>query len=275
MLASYWFQSTLGNLSRIVFFLVNILTVNTARLFTLSSVVCLSAKADNVTAGKPSDVHPNAGSQNLLQRRLNLLLNKAYDAHKAAHGQEAIGWCNQALKIEPNCGKAYELRGWSLNDLEEPTAAIKDLKRALQLKNVCGNVYGQLARAQLSCGQRKEAIENYSNAFKQDHCTVWLEDRAKIHILEKDYSAAISDAALAIKNSPKSAAGYQVRASAYFAIGDYNKAINDYSQAIAIRKDPVVAAVYASRAAAYRKIGRNDLAAADQKKADAIARTFE
>jgi tetratricopeptide (TPR) repeat protein len=54
-----------------------------------------------------------------------------------------------------------------------------------------------------------------------------------------------------IRRYPKSASGYQIRAGVYENIGDYDKAIADYTEAI--RLDPKLKEAYEKRAALYKE----------------------
>jgi tetratricopeptide (TPR) repeat protein len=233
------------------------------------SFVLLPARSQN-SVGR---LRPG-GSHDYLQNRLNMLLNQAYQANQAAHGKRSIELCNEVLRIDPNCARAYAIRGWSFVELEEPEHAIADLKRALQLKFIDGNVYGQLAIAQMTLDQRKESIENFTSAFNLGHSTIWLEDRAKVHILQKEFHEAVADAERAMKNSATSAAPYQIRANANFSLGNYQKAVDDYTKAMSMNKSHA-SVIYGYRARCYEKLGRKDLAAKDMEKANDLARSLQ
>ena len=85
------------------------------------------------------------------------------------------------------------------------------------------------------------------------------------HVNMGDYDRAIADFSQAIRLDPKYAAAYDNRGTAYLRKSDYDRAIADFTQAIQL--DPKDASAYDNRGNAYYKKGDTDRAIADETQA--------
>jgi hypothetical protein len=79
-----------------------------------------------------------------------------------------------------------------------------------------------------------------------------------------EYKKAIEDYTEAIRLDPLYALGYHNRGVAYYQLGEYQEAIKDYDEAI--RLDPLYASAYLNRYFAYYELGQHEKAAQDYKK---------
>jgi len=104
-----------------------------------------------------------------------------------------------------------------------------------------------------------QAILNYTKAIesKPDFANAYY-NRGYVYIETRKYKLAISDLDKAIEIDPDYAAAYHVRGIAYFYKKKYLQAIADYSKAIEI--DPGNIKFHISRLSAYFKLGDNDRA---------------
>jgi tetratricopeptide (TPR) repeat protein len=89
--------------------------------------------------------------------------------------------------------------------------------------------------------------------------------RALAYFRKREYDKAIEDSSEAINLDPKNAAAYANRGFAYFSKKQYDKAIEDSSEAIRI--DPKLARAYTNRGAAYRYKKEYDKAIKDSSEA--------
>jgi tetratricopeptide (TPR) repeat protein len=95
-------------------------------------------------------------------------------------------------------------------------------------------------------------------------------DRGMAYLWDKNYPAAVADFTKVIDLSDKTSdSGYVLRANAYAAAGDYDKAFADFGRAIAI--DPRDANAYSARGDAYNDKGDLAGAHADFMKAGDVA----
>jgi tetratricopeptide (TPR) repeat protein len=94
--------------------------------------------------------------------------------------------------------------------------------------------------------------------------------RGSVHLSRRDYDRAIDDYSEAIRLDPKYAIGFNNRGLAYLRKGKLDRAIEDYDEAI--RLNPAYALALANRATARRIKGRIDLAIEDSDKAIGLNR---
>jgi len=201
----------------------------------------------------------------------------------------AIEDFTEALKLQPNNGKIYTLRGRAYvakasekvtsvaDDFSEITAfpyaltpklvkvyeqAINDFTKAIKLepKNAVnyrerGRVYSYKKDYGKSITDYNQAIRLYPNDAKAYF------GRGVIHNYKGDSNKAIEDFNQAIQMDPNNALAYAERGYAYYNNGYDGEAIEDYSQAI--RLEPNYALAYASRALIYYKNGYFDNAIED------------
>jgi tetratricopeptide (TPR) repeat protein len=100
----------------------------------------------------------------------------------------------------------------------------------------------------------RETIALYTQAIEIDpnNASVYF-DRGNAYYNLGDYNTAIDDWTQAIKINPKLAEAYYNRGVAYADLGDYNTAIDDWTQAIKI--DPKNTRAYNNRGYAYYNLG--------------------
>ncbi|MDR2035028.1 MAG: tetratricopeptide repeat protein [Helicobacteraceae bacterium] len=130
---------------------------------------------------------------------------------------------------------------------------------------VAPSAYEQGLEARKS-GKFQEAIEQFSNAIKEDPNNVEAYiRRGRSYANIKDYSRAIADFNQAIRIDSSNANAYHSRGNSYYRLGDTNKAIADWTQVIAL--DPTNAKAYSNRSTAYAKQKNYKNATLDAKKA--------
>ena len=93
--------------------------------------------------------------------------------------------------------------------------------------------------------------------------------KAKLHLDNGEYQKAVEDLTEAIRIDPKFAKAYYNRAYIYNELGEYQKSIEDYTEVIdkASPLDPIIGLVYASRGLAYGELGQKDKADSDRQRA--------
>ncbi|MBA3991937.1 MAG: hypothetical protein C0469_00320 [Cyanobacteria bacterium DS2.3.42] len=90
-----------------------------------------------------------------------------------------------------------------------------------------------------------------------------------MHSSMKKYELAIADMtqSLALDRTPH---GLMLRGNQYFALKQYKKAVDDYTEAISMRSPKLQDRLFTMRADAYEKMGRFDLAKKDKKSAKSL-----
>ncbi|MBI2296832.1 MAG: tetratricopeptide repeat protein [Betaproteobacteria bacterium] len=113
--------------------------------------------------------------------------------------QKAVGFFDEAIRLDPKFTRAYYNRGVSYQELGQNERAIKDYSEAIRLDPGFSDAYAG----------RGTAYENL-----------------------KRYEQAIKDYGEAIRLAPHEANNYANRASSYDKLGRYQEAIQDYNEAI-------------------------------------------
>ncbi|MEO2088471.1 MAG: hypothetical protein ABGY75_03110, partial [Gemmataceae bacterium] len=95
--------------------------------------------------------------------------------------------------------------------------------------------------------------------------------RAFAYLNRKDYRQVIADATRSIDLGHRRDDPHANRATAYAFLGEYDKAVDDYTAAI--RRVPVPN-YYVQRSAVYAKMGKTELAEADWQEAKTMDKTL-
>lgn len=144
-----------------------------------------------------------------------------------------------AIKDPPNLflASSYLLRGYSYTKLGENDKAVSDYREVINLIPSGATGYEFRADAYIKLGEPEKAIEDYTVSIDNDKALIGF----------------------------GSVSAFTNRSWAFIVLQQYEKAINDATEAISI--NPEFADSYYNRAIAYDNLGQKDKAAADQKKA--------
>lgn len=192
-------------------------------------------------------------------------------AHKAAKAidggkyDEAIGYADKALEINPDYAGAYNLRGLALYYKDEPDLskkAIADFDKAISLKPDVSAYYANRGNAKRDIGLYDSDIEDQNIALKlSPHDATAYTNRAGAYHKKKQYDLAIADFSRALEIDPNNFTAHRDRANAYYRKDEYDLAIKDYTLALKLR--PKDSEVYWQRGRAYLDKGELGLAIAD------------
>jgi len=214
-------------------------------------------------------------------------LDRGITAAVAGDFKRAIDEFTEAIRLEPDLGSAYQMRGKALlasisevtsisegfegfgsrvsaftpDEREAADQAIRDLSAAIALNPTANaHVYRGIGYAGL--GEYDRAIADYNEAIRlEPDAPLYLVARGLAYYGKGDYDWAIADYSQALRLDPNLAAAYNNRGVAYDDKGDYDRAIADYTQAL--RLDPNYAAAYNNRGVAYNNKKDYDKAIAD------------
>ena len=164
--------------------------------------------------------------------------------------EKALADYNQAIELEPDLAKLYNLRAIAKLALGKYEDAQQDFNRAIELQP---DELGYLGQGFLKEEQKnyKEAIEDYTNALK---ASAEMDSLTKSFVynrrgwsknLVKDYMGAVKDHNRAIELNPNNADAYFGIASVCMKEKKYKAAVNYISRAIEI--DPSSAKYSLSR----------------------------
>lgn len=149
---------------------------------------------------------------------------------------------------------------------------IEGLSIVLKKNPLSRKDYLRRARLYRDTSQAEKSIADFSKIIeippsKGGHIDWNLDqtlfDRANLYFYIRDYANAIADYSKIIELDDDSEDAYQKRGDCQFALGQYQKALDDYNLAIKHEIDPT-AESYRARANAYDKLGKPELAAKDR-----------
>ncbi len=239
------------------------------------------------TAGKPhslSKLHSGAqkrdkqlsfllASLSPVQRDAYNMALKADRCNSVMESEDALTLCNQAIKLDPYCSKAYLVRGQALINLNRPEQALADFSRVIDSKDKYFLYAARRLRADLNCVLRRfaEAVKDI-DALEAEGATLsdgLHETRAGCYSGLGKHAQAIADYTAAIALRPNSTRLRFKRAESYLHAGQYEKAVADYTRVIEVDgKDGNFMGgspeAYLGRASAYELLGRKDLAGKDR-----------
>ena len=199
----------------------------------------------------------------------NFAMKKAFKYYDNYDYDTAIKYCSLAIKINPQNGMAYNLRGAIYIRNYWFTWSFRDLNKAISLGFNNDMVYSNLGDAYMFSHQCDKAVNNYSIALElnPENFCAWA-NRGYTFIKMKLYEKAVPDLKIALTLRPKDSIALLNLDDAYLGRGGlhlkadrYLEAIDDFSNAMN-HYDFVVKA-YEGRASAYTNLGMIDLAKAD------------
>lgn len=184
-----------------------------------------------------------------LEKKLNALSWRAKELSLEHKNEEAIYDYDQAIKIDPQEFQFYLERGGVLLDSGKNDGAIADFTKALELT-------GYPKAVTYIHSKHSFLAPQYAN---NTYCS-----RGDAYFRKKDYSRAILDFTEMIKQEPEEmkreppvgyegyvGEAYHLRAKAYNLLGQYDKAIEDFSKCIAFNVSVYIPQAYRERGYAY------------------------
>ncbi len=142
----------------------------------------------------------------------------------------------------------YKERGYAREKMGDKQGAIRDYSKAIKLNPNDVEIYKRRAIV-------KEEIRSYRGARNDLNCAIVTAcfNLGNARYAMGDYQGAIEEYTQAIKVNPNYAIAYHNRGKARYEMGDYQGAIDDYSQAIKL--NPNEAIPYYNRGYAREEIG--------------------
>lgn len=205
----------------------------------------------------------------------------------------AINDCNQAVELNPSYARGYLCLGYIYEDLEEYqdaltfysktidldnqeeyafayrgellryqfgdyNQAIDDLKRAVELDPAWAFAHASLGAAYSDSGNYSQAIDSLSTAVELDTNDFWAYyTRAWPYFIENQYENSIADLnkvlSLTTDSYYVSNAHFRLGRN-YYALGDYQDAIDSFTSSISTSSEEPVYSYY-NRAISYDEIG--------------------
>lgn len=147
---------------------------------------------------------------------------------------EKVSLFTQVIELEPKNLDAYFYRAIAKNDLGDYRGAIVDYSKII-VEEPDADTYFNRGNSRYSLKDFSGAKEDYAKAVMLDKTFIdALYSLACVKLDLEEYENAIKDFTAVIKQVPDNYNTYILRASAYKAMEQFTKALNDYSTAILI-----------------------------------------
>jgi tetratricopeptide (TPR) repeat protein len=181
---------------------------------------------------------------------------------KLGHQQRAIEDYNKAILLKPDYAEAHYNRGVAYYNLGRHPLAIADFDQVIRLQPNHVLAYYMRGVASADLGRQQRAIEDYNKAIllKPDYADAYYNRGVAYYNLAR-YQGAIEEFNEAIRLQPHLTNAYVNRGAAHAKLGQYQLAIENYNEAI--RPQPYFAEAYYNRGVAYYKLGQEQLAIED------------
>lgn len=242
---------------------------------------------------KAIGLYPNEGES---------YMNRAWLYYSLAQHQKAIDDFSKAIVLYSNEANSYYInRGWLSGNSVLYERAIDDFCKRINFYFTSSDQlpWSQYRQSEISAyfdrgwlyyhmGRYKKALEDFNNLIAFDTMNEGAHSyRGVIYDCLGRYQQAIEECTKIINmrsyvNAQSQA--YGGRGYAYFRLGQYDRAVDDYSRAIEEWRDvfeenkkfgkilnPELGLVYHLRAQAYEKLGKKDLAAQDNEMANRLS----
>ena len=179
---------------------------------------------------------------------------------------KAISDLTKAIELNPKLAEAYSNRGLVYDNLGQYTQAISDYTKAIELNPKYAEAYSSRGLTYYNLGKHTQAISDCTKAIELNpkYAEAYY-SRGTIYVNLGKHTQAISDCTKAIELNPKYAEAYGNRGLTYYKLGQYTQAISDYTKTIEL--NPKDAQAYYNRGLAYRKLGQYTQAISDFTKA--------
>jgi tetratricopeptide (TPR) repeat protein len=201
----------------------------------------------------------------------------AYAYGKKKEYREAASCFDAALQLTPNDPGIYRYRGETYAAEGRYDEAVADFTRALALDPGDAAALDDRGGAYVKQGRYEEAAADYTGAITLDPGNpTHYRNRARAYAGQagdESLRSALDDCSQALAlirgNDPAFLSDvFNVRGLLYERLGDYPKAVADFTEAVRRRPDDPV--LYRNRAGAHRDAGDADASGADEKKAQEL-----
>jgi tetratricopeptide (TPR) repeat protein len=191
-----------------------------------------------------------------------------------------------ANKLEPQNWQPYYYMAMNLISFDDPPAAAKLAEQGIAVDSKQGELWFARAQAYAVMHVNDKADESYSRAIalKPDY-SYYLRKRGNFEFSTNRRAQAVKDYSRAIELCKKeerhtgerrqeagaaAADAYNDRGDVYLALGKWQAAADDYTQALSVKySDLARGRTLTNRAQCYDKLGKHTLAEADRKSVNA------
>lgn len=157
---------------------------------------------------------------------------KAKELLKRDKYEEAIPILDRCIKQNDKDAKLYNARGYAFLGLSNYHAALKDLKRAVEISPTDSVVPFNMSDVYIQLEKYDTAITLLNSIEGRYPCPWCLYSyRADCYYMKSDYHNALKDINKSIKLKPDEGYYYNQRGEIYFELDSMSLALNDYNRA--------------------------------------------
>ena len=194
---------------------------------------------------------------------------QGYDKQNAEQYTEAIAYYDKVLELDKDFERAYVQRAYCKSMLQQYESAIEDYKIALKLNPNDAITYFNMGCMIFKLDNKTTDTSYFDKAISMDSdnmAEAYL-FRGTIHENIGEYQKAVEDYTNTIRLGMAFDTTYYKRGYCYHCLEQYEKAIEDYTKAIELGNNMA----YYNRATSYNLIGEYNKALADYQIAIDIA----
>jgi tetratricopeptide (TPR) repeat protein len=168
---------------------------------------------------------------------------------------EIIRVAQEALKIDPTLGEAYQAMAYAYKEAKDLNKAIEFFNKAINTTPSLAYSYYERGNLYLLAGRVQLANADFENVLKYDpESYLGYVSKGRIAMHHKRYDEAVSLLNKALELNPNFGQAYINRGVAYYELGQIDKSIEDYTTGIS--KDPWIADSYCNRGISYSEQGK-------------------
>ena len=183
--------------------------------------------------------------------------------------REALDDYDESLRLKPDDPYVHVGRGHVFEALGEFEQALKAYTDGIAADPNNRYAISNRAGLQSRLGNTEKAIADYTLEIKIERSADAYYGRGLNYLRRGDFNLAVEDYTQAIELDPNYHRAYFGRGSAHTGLGNYKESIEDYTLAISLRSDYTEA--YINRGNVYRSLERFDEAFADYQRALELA----
>jgi tetratricopeptide (TPR) repeat protein len=174
--------------------------------------------------------------------------------------KSAVEDYNHVIDLQPDYALAYVARAVAYEQLNDHTHAIADSNKAIELKATDDYVYFNRGMAYLGIKEYDKAITDFTYWINLNPKTypVAYFYRSRAYFAVSNLTGTLSDLDIFIELQPQSASVLVDRAFIHRLMGNYDKAISDYTKAIELKPSIGLDQIYYERGKTYGIQGQYD-----------------
>jgi tetratricopeptide (TPR) repeat protein len=172
----------------------------------------------------------------------------------------AVDDYNHVIELQPDYALAYLARAVAYEQLDDHSHAIADSNKAIELKATDDYVYFNRGMAYLGIKEYDKAITDFTYWINLNPKTypVAYFYRSRAYFAVSNLTGTLGDLDIFIELQPKSSTVLVDRAFIHRLMGNYDKAITDYTTAIELKPDTGLDQIYYERGKTYAIQGQYD-----------------